>query len=297
MARNDVDDLFELKASFYTGNFQACIDEAQKLRLSGEKLVERDCFVYRSYIAQSKFRVVIDAIRPNAEPALRAVRMFAEFMASAETKRKQILETLEEQLQADASNDVFMLMTASAFYVSGNYESALRCIHQSNDLECMSFAVKILLTMNRGDLASKEQKKMCDIDEDSILTQLATAWLNVTKGGPATQNAYNIYHDLQDRFQSTPLLLNSMAVCCLNQEKLEEALDFIKEAYDKDTNNVDTLVNYVTALKYSGKTDLAKRYISQLYDSHPEHPIVKDWVSKENDFDRISSQFLANRES
>jgi len=291
------DELFDLKAFFYTGNYQSCIDEAQKVRVSGEKISARDCFVYRSYIAQNKFRVVTDAIKPSAEASLKAVRLYSEFMSSNPDKKASVIAQLEDMLQKDASDDTVVLMTASALFTVGNYEAALRCLHQSNDLECLNLTVKILLSINRTDLAVKEQKKMCDLDEDSILTQLATAWLNVAKGGPKIQDAYHIFQDLQERFQNTPFLLNSIAVCHLNQGRLEEALECVKEAYDKDSNNVETLVNFVTALSLSGKNELAKRYISQLHESHPQHPIVLDWVTKESEFDMLSSQILANRES
>lgn len=291
------DELFDLKAFFYTGNYQACIDEAQKVKVSGDKVTERDCFVFRSYIAQKKYRVVLDAIKPSSEPSLKAVRLYAEFMVGNPDKKNNIIEQLENMLQSDASNDMLVLVTASAFYTIGNYEAALRCLHQSNDLECLNLTVKILLGINRSDMAAKEQKKMCDLDEDSILTQLATAWLNIAKGGPKLQDAYHIFQDLQERFQSTPFLLNSIAVVHINQDRIEDALECIKEAYDKDSNNVETLVNFVTALSLSGKNELAKRYISQLYESHPEHPIVLDWVAKEAEFDMLSSQILANRSS
>lgn len=289
------DELFDLKAYFYTGNYQACIDEAQKVKVGGDKVIERDCFVFRSYIAQNKHRVVLDAIKPNADASLRAVKLYSAFMTANPDGKQAVLEQLEDMLQKDASNDTTALITASALFNVGNFEAALRCLHQSTDLECLSLTVKILLSINRVDLAAKEQKKMCELDEDSILTQLATAWLNVARGGPKTQDAYHIFQDLQERFQSTAFLLNSIAVCHLNQGRLEEAMDCVKEAYDKDSNNVESLVNLVTILNLSGKAELAKRYISQLNESHPQHPTVSDWAVKEAEFDMLSSQILENR--
>ena len=297
MSRQDSapDELFDLKAFFFTGNYQACIDEGQKVRVVGDKATERDLFVFRSYIAQSKFRVVLDAIKPSADASLKAIKMYSEFMAANPERKGTIITQLEEMLQKDASNDTLVLVTASALFTAGNHEAALRCLHQSNDLECLNLSVKILLSINRVDLAAKEQKKMCEMDEDSILTQLATAWLNVARGGPKVQDAYHIFQDLQERFQSTPFLLNSVAVCHLSQGRLEEAMECVKEAYDKDNSNVETLVNYVTVLSLSGKNEMAKRYVSQLHESHPQHPIVLDWVTKESEFDMLSSQILANR--
>lgn len=47
------DELFDLKTSFYLGNFQQALNEAQKLRLSDPILqVEKDVYMYRAYLAQ-----------------------------------------------------------------------------------------------------------------------------------------------------------------------------------------------------------------------------------------------------
>lgn len=60
-----------------------------------------------------------------------------------------------------------------------NFEDALRCLKQSETLENEAFVVQIYLQMNRVDLAKKEFKKLQELDDDSTLTQLANAWVNL----------------------------------------------------------------------------------------------------------------------
>ncbi len=52
------DILFTLRNNFYLGAYQAAIAEAADLeRLSEADSIERDCFVYRSYIELGSFEV------------------------------------------------------------------------------------------------------------------------------------------------------------------------------------------------------------------------------------------------
>lgn len=46
----------------------------------------RDVLMYRAYIGQKKYGVVLDEIRSSAPDALQAVKMFADYLSS-ETRR------------------------------------------------------------------------------------------------------------------------------------------------------------------------------------------------------------------
>ena len=46
-------ELFPVRNNFFIGNYQQCITESQRLRLSSDELaLERDIYMYRSYVAQ-----------------------------------------------------------------------------------------------------------------------------------------------------------------------------------------------------------------------------------------------------
>ncbi|XP_072038590.1 coatomer subunit epsilon-like [Amphiura filiformis] len=298
MAANqgDVDELFEIRNAFYLGNYQQCINEAQKLKPSTPELkLTRDVFMYRAYIADRKFGVVLDEVRPSSAPELVAVRMFADYLANS-NKREKVVQDLDSKMSSsvDISNDTFLLMAAAIYYHEENFDAALRCLHQSESLECLALTVQTYLRIDRVDLSKKEVKKMQEKDDDATLTQLAQAWFNLAVGGEKLQDAFYIFQELADKNTGTSLLLNGQASACLQQGKLDDAEGILQEAMDRDNNNPETLINMIVLSQHMGKApEVTNRYLSQLKDSHTNHPFIKDFLSKEAELDRLAKQYVS----
>ncbi|XP_050400364.1 coatomer subunit epsilon isoform X1 [Patella vulgata] len=292
----EVDELFDIKTALYIGNYQHCINEAQKLKLRDVDLkTQKDVILYRAYIAQRKYGVVLDAITSSHSPELQAVKMFADYLSS-ENRRDGIVRDLDSKVSGsvDVSNSTFLVMAASIYYQEQNTDAALRTLHQSDNLECVALMIQILLKLDRVDLAKKELKRMQELDEDSILTQMSQAWFNLAVGGDKYQDAYYIFQEQADKHAATSLLLNGQAACYMAQGKFDDAETVLQEALDKDSNNPETLVNLIVLTQHLGKApEVSNRYISQMKDSHRSHPFVKDYLLKESEFERIARNYSA----
>ena len=57
------------------------------LQVSAEWRTEKDVIMYRAYLAQRKFGVILDGVGSGAPSELQAVRMYADYMSSDSGRR------------------------------------------------------------------------------------------------------------------------------------------------------------------------------------------------------------------
>jgi len=289
---NDVDELFEVRNSFYIGNFQQCVNEAQSLNPStADVRIERDVFLYRALTAQGKYGLVLDEIKSSSPTEVQAVRILADFLQNP-SKRDVILKDIEKKLNGSDFSEYFLLIAAAIYYQCEDTDSALRCLFQSTALECSALSVQIYLGMDRVDLAKSEINRMQGMDEDATLTQLAMAWFNLYIGGEKAQDAFYIFQELGDKYTPSLTLLNGQAACHMRMGKFEDAESVLQDALNKDSNNPETLINMAVLAQHLGKTaEVSNRYVSQMRAGHDAHAFTRDYQAKMNDFKRIAESY------
>ncbi|XP_041025607.1 coatomer subunit epsilon-1 [Juglans microcarpa x Juglans regia] len=279
------DHLFNLRNNFFLGAFQAAINNSDVPNLSPDDAVERDCLVYRSYIALGSYQLVINEIDDSAATPLQAVKLLALYLSSPDNKESTI-SSLKEWLAdpAIANNAILRLIAGIIFMHEQDYNEALKHTNAGGTMELHSLNVQIFLKMHRSDYAERQLRVMQQIDEDHTLTQLANAWLNLSVGGSKIQEAYLIFQDFSEKYQMTSLILNGKAVCCMHMGNFDEAETLLLDALNKDAKDPETLANLVVCCLHLGKP--SSRFLSQLKLSHPDHMLVKRSSSAEESFNR-----------
>lgn len=291
--QSDVDELFDVKNSYYIGNYQQCINEAQRVQITSREMkLERDVFLYNAYIAQKKYRIVTDEISEKSAIELQAIKLLAEFFAYP-NKRDSTFQSYSEKFGKYENENHYVVIVGATMYLNdGQVEKALQILYPDDHLESLALTLQAYLSMSRIDLARKALKKMQEKDEDSTLTQMAQAWINIALGKEKLQDAYYIFQEIIDKYGTSVNLLNSQSVCFIGQGKYEEADSALQEAMDKDSNNPSTLVNSIVLCTHLSKpSELASRYLSQMKESHGDSRFVKDYISKDNEFDRLCKEY------
>ncbi|OTF77568.1 hypothetical protein BLA29_013253 [Euroglyphus maynei] len=93
--------------------------------------------MYRAYIAQKKFNVVLSEIDNSSPQPLKAVRLYARYLSTSST-----ISTVEEILaELDANQTLYMddcyssICAAAIYFHERNYENVLKMLNNSGDIE------------------------------------------------------------------------------------------------------------------------------------------------------------------
>uniref|UniRef100_A0A7G3BA27 Coatomer subunit epsilon n=1 Tax=Lutzomyia longipalpis TaxID=7200 RepID=A0A7G3BA27_LUTLO len=283
-------ELFLVRNHFYLGNFQECINQVQKIKSPSE---EKDMFLYRSYIGQKQYGIVLDEVKNSSE--LYPIRLIAEYF-SQQDRKAAIVQQVDDYVEKHrGSMDLAWIVAAGTIYFQeGLYENCLSIAGE--DLESLALSIQSLLKLNRVDLAKKTYETMQKTDEDATLTQLALAWIFMEVGGEKLQDAFYIFQEFSDKYTPTVQLLNGQAVCLIGQEKYEEAESTLREALNKDPNNYDTLINLM-ALSQQQETgwEIPQRYLTQLRENYRDSPFIREYTKKESDFETFAQQYAPSK--
>merc|ERR1712107_79158 len=90
-------------------------------------------------------------------------------------------------------------------------KEALQCVHQGSTMEHLSLCVQIYLMLDRLDLAQKTLQQLRKMDEDSMLTQLASVHVALATGSSMAGDAVHTLNQISEQYGPSPVLLNLSA--------------------------------------------------------------------------------------
>lgn len=131
------------------------------------------------------------------------------------------------------ANKTLQVLASSIYSLEDNINEAYRVLGEGRGIEQLAMLVQLHLKIHRADLAANVVKQMKSLDEDGALTMLATAWVNISLSPSKAQDAVYIFEELIDKYNSSTMLLNGLAVAKMHLGYFEEAEVALKEAINK----------------------------------------------------------------
>jgi coatomer protein complex subunit epsilon len=163
------------------------------------------------------------------------------------------------------------LTAAQVLLAAGHTKEALACVHLGTNMEHIAMILQVYLKLDRLDLAKKQLQFLRQADEDAVLTQLGSVYVNLANGSTGAADALHSLNSLSEQYGPSPLLLNLVACALMQQgdysgaeQKLEECLrDHPEQPL------ADTLVNMICCSVQQNKP--ADEYVGQMQQQYPSH--------------------------
>lgn len=271
---SEPDELYTLRAQFWLGHYQMALDEARSIMrrpMSPDLKAEREELVARCHIAMKDYDSVISGDISSA--GLKALALQAQYTTLAASGDSAQMQSVIQQLQSmlgDGVSPRVQLTAAHVFLQAGMKKEALQCVHQGLTLEQSSLCVQIYILLDRLDLAGNALNELRRIDEDSMLTQLASVHIALATGSSMAGDAVHTLNQISEQYGPSPMLLNLMACAQMqggNYAEAERKLAQAREEFGAD--DADTLVNLIVASQYQHKP--VDDYVETLKRQHPTH--------------------------
>jgi len=126
-----VDELLPLQNLFHLGSYQQVINEITSTPPPTNEAtkLERQLLLYRSYLSQKKYNLVISEIPDTASVDLRAVKLLATFL-NGNRKDDSLIDNMRNLLKEVGGGPGLQIIAATFFFHLELYEDALKCVVQ-----------------------------------------------------------------------------------------------------------------------------------------------------------------------
>ena len=163
-------------------------------------------------------------------------------------------------------------------------------------LEALALLAQAACSRRDLDDALARAESVKEWSQDSPLTQLLTAWLDLARGGEDHyRSAYYTFQEYADTATDSAAkarMAIAQAVCELQMGNYEEADATLANVLAKDADNADALANKTVLAALRGQRDDWRKTYDHLATVDATHPLVRKVTKAEADFDRLAQQYI-----
>ena len=280
-------ELAPLISAFYTHAYQTVLD-FDVSPLSSSNRPTAQIIKCRAQIAIGQSSKVVSTLSSSRDASSKALVALA----------KSDLSAAQSLAESDPDDSTVQICAGSVLATHGEYATATDLLskHQGS-LEAVALLVQIHLLQHRTDLAVKEVAAAKRWAQDSLLINLAEAWVNLRVGGSEKyQSSYYVFEELASAPGNTsPTAIVNQAVTELHLGRVEEAEVALNQALESENVDVETIANalvlqFVIGKGHSERATELKQMLSQ---QSKAHSLLADIKEKESLFDTAAAKYSA----
>ncbi|CAJ0950209.1 unnamed protein product, partial [Mesorhabditis belari] len=288
----------DVRLHFYLGNYQQCINDAQRLSVKSEggKRI-RDYWIYRSMAAQKKYNVILANFEGQAAHGLiQPLLRLAEFHAGKRTAEEiyhEYVSTKNKWSEKEKAIYATIMLDAE------RPEEALRITYEDKNIELIALSVHAYILMNRFDKAEALLKDVLQDYEFHPLFQQAKGWLALAIGQDTAAysdketGALKLYSDLVQRYGNSVSLLIGKAASLISMGQTEEAETVLQTALSMDPQSVEAnalLTVSASQSRLPTQNNSTRHLLKQLQVQAPEHQFVIDYKNAHDQIDKLQME-------
>lgn len=283
--------MLNITTAFYIHAY-ASVVEFDNSSLSPQNRTTAQQLQYRAQIALGQARDVFSTLSSAKDPASQSIKALAQHSSGSPAGGQLALSLAE----SDGEDAVVQVCSGIVLAASGSTAEAIELLskHQGN-LEAVALLTQIHLSQNRTDLALKEVQAAKRWAQDSLLINLAEAWLGMRLGGEKYQSTFYVYEELASTYSATSSTsLVGQAVAELHLGRLPEAEAALQQALQAEHVDPQAIANMIVLSSVIGKSaSEMDALMEQLKGVEPQHPLLLDLEEKSKLFDTAAGKYSA----
>jgi len=282
-------ELLNISTAFYTHAYPAVLSYDVS-SLSETNRTTAQHLKYRAQIAVGDTSV-LSTLESAKDAPSRSILALAQHAAGNSAG----VETALSLADSDAEDSTVQICAGTVLAAAGEHAKAIELLskHQGS-LEAVAILTQVHLSQNRSDLAMKEVATAKRWAQDSLLINLAEAWVNL-RIGPSEkyQSTFYVYEELASTPGSTsPTSLVGQAIAEIHLGRYEEAEAALNQAMETENVDVEALANSVVLASVLGKkSDEVQGLLEQLRARNENHVLLQDLEEKSQLFDTAAAKY------
>jgi coatomer subunit epsilon len=282
-------ELLAISTAFFSQAYSAVIEFDTSV-LSPQNRVQAQYLKYRAQIALHQGQTVLSSLASAKDPPSKAIRILAQHSLNDASA----VDSAASLAEAEGEDATVQICCGTVLAASGHSSEAASLLskHQGN-LEAVMLLTQIHLSQNRSDLAMREVQSAKRWAQDSLLINLAEAWLGMRLGGEKYQSAFYIFEELASTLSVTsPTAFVGQVVSETHMGRLPEAEAGLEQALQAASEDPQAIANSIVLASIMGKKqEELGIMLERLTQLDAGHALLTDVEEKKQLFDSAAAKY------